>query len=549
MIKDKDPDIWVRRSTLFVLFAGAAIFAAWMLCARGTGVGWMDDYAYSLTFEPQETYNDVVFFCYNDGERINSLRDSLVSSWWHYQVVNARLANMLMFFYWHLPVWLAILLQGLCYGAMVAGIMKLASGKEWLRRPLALVLIMMFAWAVFPWDDLYASADYMLNYVWSGAACVWSLWAVLNYKSKLRWLWLVIPAAMMHEGLSAATDVGMLVHVLLHRKMYFRHPRRVVLPLAFALFSLVILLSPSTFAVSASKDWSNLNSEFFLRSVLYPNVVMLAVAVVYLVQYLRGKHYKCAAIYLSVMATSIAISFVSVQTGRALWMAYIMSAVMLVQMCARIRLGRRPALGLAGVLTALLCFWGYQVCAMQWSATCEREAVKEELRRGHPEGRYVLQNVTSYKDVPWWMFGVPEVVLEFRYYQQYVILKEAIGDGIKSPYDNFAVLPPAEDLESSIASMPVLSSGLRGDLKGFVSDKRAKDARIMMYFEGEDHISEPGWHPMYLLRSYKGRIPRMVFCMEMELHTQSGDTLWYYRPWSLPRPLWGRRLIEAYVCE
>lgn len=147
------------------------------------------------------------------------------------------------------------------------------------------------------------------------------------------------------------------------------------------------------------------------------------------------------------------------------------------------------------------------------------------------------------------MFSVPEVLLCFNDCQQYFTLREALGARLDDGQGNFAVLPPAEDLEGSIASMPVFPSGLRGDLNGFVSERRAKGSRIMMYFDNESDMSAPGWHPQYLLRSYGGRIPRMVYCMEIELRTQGGDTLWYYRPWYLPRSLWGRRLIEAYACE
>lgn len=532
-----------RRFTLVMLAISSALFAAWMLCARGYGKGWMDDAAYTRVLTSgMDDFR--YFFC--SGHEIQGMADICSSVYWHYMLLNGRLANFLMLFYSQLPAWAAPLLHGAAYGFMISGIMRLGLGSSWSRRPLALACIVALVWALFPWWDLYASADFMFNYVWSGAACLWSVSAMTasTDRVRLRWLWLVIPAAMMHEGVSAVVDAGIAAYVVAGYRSWRHDPGRLVLPAAFVIASMVPLMSPGIRALASSRVHEELTGHFIFNMVLAKNWFLPVVFLLYSRYAIRRKrlseYVSCTAAMLAVFG----ISLISAAAGRALWAGYLLAAVMLCRVCAGIMLRPLVSVSAAVMLSAATWSWCVSLCRWQWRTSAERDAVFAELRSGHPEGEYVMCHVTDYDEIPWWLFDIPGNLGETGCSNRAYVHAE-LHNRISDRWRFFAVMPPASTLARSIESLPALPSGLRGDKYRILTPRRQPDMRFELTF-GADPEPGASWsHPLYSSRRFGSPVSCVCTCDETGLRLPDGDSVYVYRPTYLPRSLWDHPLTDA----
>lgn len=534
-----------------VLLVSSMLFAAWMLCARGYGKGWVDDIAYSRVFTSDMGYvsaEDTYMFC--EGDEISTLSDALGSGYWHYMLQNGRLANFLMLLSNLLPPWLVSLLHGAAYGFMIAGILRLGLGREWSGRPLALAGAVVAVWCFFPWWDMYASSDFMFNYVWGAAACLWSATAIFtpSEQRRLRWLWLVVPASMVHEGLSAMLDVGIVAYVLCNLKTYISDPRRLVLPAAFGLFSFVPLLSPGIWERSSYLSGGELDTYFLSYVVLAKSAFVLAVAAAFVIAGVRARRWVALAVCVSMLVAAYAISIKVSVAGRGLWGAYLVAAVMLCRLCSGVRLGESAVRLGALAVTAALCVWGVQLCRWQWRMSAERDAIVEELRAGHPEGMYSLSPVTDYDRIPWWLFGIPGTVGSMESGNRRLIYADITGREERR-IGFIALLPTAPTLEESMESLPPLPSGLRGDKHCIVSAERHPDACFSLTFSPDPEPGAAGWHPVYSLRKFDGPVRCKSICEEAGLRLSNGDSVYVYRPMRIARSLWNHRLIDAEPCS
>lgn len=529
--------------TIGILVLSSVLFAAWMFCARGYGKGWMDDFAYTKVYTA-EMDGDKYFS--NSGPEIQGLTDIFSSIYWHYMLLNGRLANFLMLFYSQLPSWLAAMLQGAAYGFMIAGIMRLGLGENWRRRPLALAGMVALVWFAFPWWDMHASADFMFNYVWSGAACLWSAVALFtpSQQGRLRWLWLVIPAAMMHEGFGAVLDVGILVYFFTKPKSYITRPRLLILPLVFGLCSLVPMLSPGIRQHASDVTYDILDTHYLLYDLATKSWPVLVACAVFIVWAVCKKQWRLAAVCLTMIVVTYSISIFALTLGRALWPAYLVAAVTLCRVCANIRIKPRLTAALALSVTALVSVWGIDLCRWQWRTSLERDAVLEEMRRGHPEGVYVMTPVTNYNHLPWWLFDIPGTVGAINPGHRAYIFAETYND-IDSYFKSIALMPAAPTLEESIESLPPLPSGLRGDKHHIVTRRRQLNRSFTLIFSEKPDPRDGYPQHVYSFRTFDAPVHCPGYCEEVGLRLSSGDSVYVYRPILIPRSLWNHPLIDA----
>ena len=529
-----------------ILLVSSMLFAAWMICARGYGKGWVDDIAYSRVFTSD--MDDFKYFK-NAGYEINSITDVFPSIYWHYMLLNGRLANFLMFFYSLLPRWLGPLLHGAAYGFMVSGVMRFGLGRGWTRHPLALAGTVSLMWCCYPWWDMHASADFMFNYVWSGAACLWS--AVVLFtpadQRRLRWLWLVIPASMMHEGMSAVLDVGILVYLACNLKTYVSDPKRLVLPAAFGLFSFIPLLSPGIWELASHAGDKVRDLQFTCYEFFAKNWPVVAVSVIFCFVTARRREWKVLALFASMITAAFSISLFSYMSGRALWIGYLLASVMLCRLCAGVRLKPWFTYMSALALTLCVCLWGVQLCRWQWRTSAERDAAFAELRQGHPEGEYVFTPVTNYDELPWWLFDIPGTIGASNPADRTYMYCETHND-LNGLYGCIALMPEAPTLEESIGKIPLLPSGLRGDKHHIVTRERQNNCYFLLTFSRYPEPGAPGWHPLYSLRKFDGPVPCKSSCDEVGLRLENGDSVYMYRPMNIARSLWNHRLIDAEPC-
>lgn len=540
------PARWLRVETLLLLVLAAVIFGVWMLCARGYGKGWMDDLPYSHICTPDMT-KGTFFLCM--GKPVETLGDIFSSIYYHYLVVNGRFANSLMFIYVMLPPWLGPVLQGGLYALMVCGIMRLGVGRGWRSQPLALILTVCLIWTVFMWDDMYASADFMINYMWTSAGVVWSLIAIFTPElcRRKRWLWVIIPTAMMHEAAGATAVGGIIAYMIVERERLWADKRQLLLPCAFLLFSLVPIITPALGEHIDDRYLIRVDGKMLLYRVILKNWFVVLISLAYAIWSVRKKNWKKLAVYEAMILLNVVIFIISFRTDRAFWFAYLAATVMLLDMCHGIRVNRQIKFWLSIPVAALLLWWGIQLCKWQWRCSLERDAVVAELRQGHPEGDYVLSPVTNYYEMPWWLFNMVGTVGEMGTSQRNYIYLDNRKCHPKYEY-RFIPLPPAATLEESLNSLPVLPSGLRGNKSVVVSKKEIPQAYLMYKCSKESSGDLSSVNPIYSLRTYSDDDATCFpsYSDPVILKMKDGEILYLYRPAAIPRSLWNYELADAW---
>lgn len=534
----------------------------WMLCCAGpSGVGWMDDMPYRHIALPGQE-NDFSFFCC-EGPYIQGMEDALTAAWNHYLAVNGRLANTLMFFYGLLPPVVGPLLQGVMYALMMAAILRLGLGRGWRRHYLAAAGLVALGWVVLPWGDMMGSADFLLNYVWSSALVLWSLVVCRGFSTRLGWLWMVIPAALMHESISAAADAGLGLFILLNIREYRRRPKALVLPLAFMVASLGVLFAPGFLIRAGQIDGQMVDYGWFISYKLgvreWPLWVLTALSVLYGVK--RRTVRKLIPAW-GIIAGAFAISVYALAYERSLWIADCVGLAMLVWICSRIRVGRILKGVLAVAVMLAVSVWMGAICVLQWGLSRERDVVMSALR----ESPYPVMcaDITEYTQIPWWMLDIPASVGEGTTGIRANISAEVLGLNT----GRFAVLPPLEgqsrytastDPEAilkSIESLPELDPGVRGNLYVIVSRHRLPEYMEMTFApspEGERPL--PGVAPIYRLRKYTAPYTLRNWADRTAVPTAllgagypqrlGTDTLYFYRPIAPARSLQSLRLTRV----
>ena len=532
-----------------VITLAAAIFAAWMFCVRPSGdsAGWHDDYAYKCVVNQPDNPYDYFSVSAKHIETFDETCQSVVN---HYLYVNGRLANLLLYLLNYLPAWVLPLLHGAAYLLMISGIMRLGAGGGYAHKPLAAISVVWWVWVVFPWFDMSVCTAYVVNYIWTSAACLWSIYAMLDARqqSRLRWLWLIIPAAAMHEGFSSIIGVGMLVWIIARWREYRRHPRRLILPAAFAVFSTFTLLSPGFQTIVGTRSGAVAGYFDDFGTQLLRNWPIYFITPVYIIWCIRHRrHNKYGLAYAAMLLAGVAMMIFTACTGRALWMTYLLITTAMLQMCARIRLRRPVRLVLTMFMAALLLTWGFFLCKYQLRFTREKNAVESEIKAYQDTRNYIFSSVSFNEDSPWWLFDVPEASAtnpktNLRYVRLYNTDRKGVT--LHEPI----TLPEAADLQTSISRMRRFPSGLRGDIHGVLTAQRDSDKTLNFTFDTKADTSLPGWHPIYSLYKYEdygtGRFTLPFKCEERCLVT-STDTLWYYFIPHTPRSLASHKLLDV----
>ncbi|MCM1318868.1 MAG: DUF6056 family protein [Muribaculaceae bacterium] len=538
----------VERRQLFVISIAATVFALWMFCARPSAdsPGWHDDYAYSRIAE--QVGNPYDYFS-ESSAHIVTFGDTCKSIVNHYMYVNGRLANLILYLLNYLPWWLIPILHGAAYWLMIAGIIKLGVGESYPKSGLAAICVVWWVWIVFPWYDMSVCTAYIVNYIWTSAMCLLSLWAMLDSpeQTRLRWLWLIIPTAMMHEGFSAIIGVGMLAYIIAQRKEYLARPRALILPAAFALLSTFTLLSPGFREIVSSRgnDMQAYIQDFGV--LLFKNLPVYLIIAIYIFRCFRHFN-RQRVVYLAMLLAGLAMMIFTKCTGRALWMTYLVCTIVTLQMCRHIKIGYSTANISTVILTLALGVWGYFLCKYQFRYTREKTAVEKEIRSNGFSRNYILSPVSFNEASPWWLFDVPEPsATNPKTNLRYIRLFEAAHTGTRlfEPI----TLPPAQNLPEALKRMPQLPSGLRGDVHGIISHERDTDKTILFTYQTRADHSLPGWHPLYSLQpigaASEATFTIAIKCEERALIVAPRDTLWYYFAPHTPRALASHPLLNA----
>lgn len=380
-------------STLLLLLAGL-VAGVWMYCNIASGSGWADDFPYSRLPIHAGTEDDF-FNC--AGPRLDSLSHLPEAFKEHYMAVNGRLANMLSFTLRLLPPLLRALLHAMAFALMLASMMRLAFGPGWKSHYLAVILAACCVWAVLPWQENLASECYYVNYVWSAALNLMFLSLLLEPSGRFpRWAICLLGAfaAMMHEGIGAAMDAGMIL-IACQRRNHINLPPLCI----YILFSLLPLLSPGIRALAGMRAEAEYASNFFSYILGVRLIIIWAAALPAIFRLLfRHEFSSREAVIWAIIFTGIAIGILSRQGGRALWLPMTL-AISLVFHYARPVVSLRLKTAMA--LTAALIFsiWGAWLCAWQYYASCERDTLLAALRAAGD--KVIYMDLLQPDELPW----------------------------------------------------------------------------------------------------------------------------------------------------
>ena len=368
-----------------------------MYCAGYGDIGWADDFPYSHMPLPGGSEPDF-FDC--KGPPITAWGQVPEAFAEHFRAVNGRAIHIFSFTIALVPARVLCLLHTLAFAGMFSGLMRLAFGYEWRRHYLALIILIILGWLTLPWHDNLASADYFMNYVWASALNLIFLSLVLYPPKKAGKISsgktflcvLGAAAAMMHEGMSVAISASLLWIV-------FKRKGRDSLPLYFyMLFSLVPILSPALWQLADRRNQTPFSAHFFKHTIGADIIIVYIAALITCLKSWKKRHIGLERIVIwSCVAVTLALSFISHQGGRALWLAIALSLASLLS-DARMRIPAKVKQVSSVVLSIGLLLWMSLLCAWQYHASMERNRLMALLAAGKTP---VVTDLTEPEDMPW----------------------------------------------------------------------------------------------------------------------------------------------------
>lgn len=195
------------------------------------------------------------YFGYLRGETPFSLKDGMPGLLWHYEYDNARLANMstpltLVL----LPRWIFNMLSGIMVWAMLrfSVLMSDYPGREKVPASSGILLISTLV-LLLPWYNFILTADFTLNYVWTGAGFTFTMYMIMRPEifRDIAWPWkvmicvFILLAGAMHEGASTIVCIGSgLIIVFARGNRQYTAIRLLLLGL-FAIGTAYVCLAPA----------------------------------------------------------------------------------------------------------------------------------------------------------------------------------------------------------------------------------------------------------------------------------------------------------------
>ena len=183
-----------------------------------------DDFLYSHYFPGEE---DCIETPASDFEmcvhpKITTWAQVFKSSCHHFVYwANGRFAHPIKFALAMFPKSVTDVAHAIVMLLMMWGLARLSSGRRWAEHPLRLGVTTLFVWIVWPWNDLFGSSVYFINYAWSTAfvLCFVILFQQLSRESswgRITWTSIVgFVAAAMHEGISVPFMAGIGGYIVL----------------------------------------------------------------------------------------------------------------------------------------------------------------------------------------------------------------------------------------------------------------------------------------------------------------------------------------------
>lgn len=218
----------------------------------------MDDFWYI------NSYRDYKF---GTGEPFR-LNDGIESLMWHWSWDNGRLANLstpitLVLF----PKWVFNILSGFIIWATfrIAVVINSISVRKDTWADLAMLSCMVL---FLPWHNHLFTADFCLNYEWSGLGMLYFIWLIVkpqNFISYPIWLkciiWITLPfIGLMHEAAAACGLAVSFVIIVFDRKFIWT---RIIITLFYATGFIISMTSVATMSKMEALPLPNL--EFLLK--------------------------------------------------------------------------------------------------------------------------------------------------------------------------------------------------------------------------------------------------------------------------------------------
>lgn len=478
--------------------------SAFFLVTRATGL-MQDDFWY------QRQYVDRF-----DGEKFQNLsnffniHEDYITTWGqafescvnHYKFHdNGRMANNLRLLSNMIPEWSVDLLSALMLALLAGALLRLAlPGRRFSPMGWGMTLLFIF---LFPtWEHAMLCADFLMNYLWSGALVAAASVTIAHKPLRGGRLWMAFAlclfAGTMHEGFSVPALAGLAIWLLMHKG---GSARRWMLWGAMAAGAAFVLFSPATFDrilfLNDAKHYEA-SARFVMvgHCLAEQSVGIVLCSLLWVWCFFRCRSRAMRFLVesfplLAVIVVSITITVMTVAAERALWaagLAFVILAVRLVFITLRRTVASYP---LGWALTLAVCAWLGMLSTWQLQSTRNQEALVE-LYRSNPEARILYFDLVSAHSYPAisndMITGAGIDVNE---------LKSALGSVRgREITDSIAVLP--ERFRGiPLDSLPLVagSAGLRGSYPFYYSERGRVDLGGSVIVDYGEPYSAPGSVP------------------------------------------------------
>lgn len=371
--------------------------------------------------------DDSMPFWHCEGPRIDSASDVWTAVRRHFELVNGRLANAILFPFAHHHRTLA-LLCGIAIG-LWAFAMALAGDCRRRLTAASAWTAALCLWIVFPWCDNMQSTAYQANYVLPSLMICGLIPMTDDYDSAGRRKCILTAAyaficGCMHEGFSMILIVYMLTRLI------FRQNR-----LSWKYFVLVAAVAAGTGATllggifirmrqqTAIFDYSQLAGHI---SRIIMSMWPLAMAIILVIALkicrktpwqLIGRRYGAlTAGALAGAAMPVALMLFD----RVYWPMYLMCALIIIgavsELVQGLKINKALSIGAFAIFTALYAAWTVRLCAYEsamareWQA--ETACLETAVKKNAPTPGVIPLDVLRNDGIPWWLMGLVRQPLE-----------------------------------------------------------------------------------------------------------------------------------------
>lgn len=438
----------------------------------------------------------------------------------HYLSTNGRAGDMINILFFNTkPSWILSLMIGLMMALYVWMTVRWSLWRTRGAFPAGVAVIALVI-LTFQWWDSFLMFVIQINYVWSTALVLTSLYLIFSLGDatfrRLRWLLaaLALLAGMMHEAASTPICAGWLAYLAVTRSWrQISASKRMVL-IFFAVGAVLTVLSPGIIRrFSGMSDWTP-DDPFLplvLKSDYYALLLTLAVAVALC---FRGGRRHLAElahtpwlIFTVGAFTGMIVSGLCGVVGRSGWFAQTYAIIALMQwvLSCKPRVGRVTA---AVGCSLLLCVTFFHLGAvLYYQRIVGRQTIRAQAIYAADPSKPVYMDYMHDKEVPWWVLNKTKGMIDEDDFFPLEMEMKWHGEG-KYP---FIVLPVAVgETDFTRATFPV-------DFK-----------------EGFVMLNEQGYHGQNLPVVISGEqwmcVPFTQDGMELLFYTERdldpGDRLW-----------------------